>query len=377
MEEELSLVARALGVKKEAFKKAVDKDSIHKVGSFLYPYYRFRHKELGFEKGTVVFLKGDQTELMAGYPKIKRILMLKQGIKKNLSSRFVVEEKLDGYNVRVAKVWGNLVAVTRGGIVCPYTTYRIEKIIGSNSFFDEHEELMLCGEVIGLRNPYQEKGYPESKDFGYYVFDIRRKRDALPLTIEEKRKLLSEYHLPSVRELGEFSADDSEKVMKIIEKLEQESREGIVIKSLDMKTVLKYTGNKSTNNDLRYAFKFWSDYGQAFFFRRLIREAFQCYERELDIEKASSELGRSILKPIIETIRDIDNGKEAVEEFEIVVPDRAFGEAFVEHLNHLGARVTVKEIVEKKGSVLFTLQRHYPSTNDSTRAYLEGSTWSD
>lgn len=380
MEEELTLIAKALELNEKAFQKFIDNGHIIRVSGFMNTYYRFRHRSNGFDKGTVVFLDKGKTTRIVGYPKTRRILNIKNGLKKNFTGNFVVEEKMDGYNVRVCNVNGDLIAITRGGIVCPYTTYKLRKILGNNAFFDENPELVLCGEVVGLQNPYQEKSYPESKNFGYYVFDITERKSGKALPINEKKELLKKYDLPHVKELGTFTPDDYEKVIDIVKDLGSNSREGIVIKSIDMTTVLKYTSNTSTNNDLKYAFRFWSDYGQAFFFRRIVRQAFQCEEMcmsDADIKKSAAALGESIMFPLIKTINNISKGKEITEDFDIVVPDREFGEAFVEHLNHLGAKVTINSVKEDKNGVLMNISRHYQSTNDSTKAYLDGSTWSD
>ena len=377
MHGDFKLVADVLKLGGKAMEKA---GNIQRVSSFDYPYYRFRQKTDGIEKGTVVFIANGKAEVFSAFPKTKRIISLEAGIKKHFKGGFAVEEKLDGYNVRVAKAGGNLVAITRGGMVCPYTTYKIRKILGGNSFFDENPELMLCGEVVGLQNPYQEKSYPESKNFGYYVFDIRRKRDGAPLTIAEKKAMLEKYGIAPVPEFGAFGAEQWRDVLSIVEKLGSEKREGIVMKSLDMSVGLKYTCNSSTNNDLKYAFEFWSDYGQAFFFRRIIREAFQCHEFCMDekaVKETAHRLGESIMLPLVRTIRRISEGEEVTEDFDIVVPDREFGGAFVDHLNRMGAKVTVRETVDDAKGVLMRLSRQYQSTNDSTRAYLEGSTWSD
>jgi putative ATP-dependent DNA ligase len=158
------------------------------------------------------------------------------------------------------------------------------------------------------------------------------------------------------------------------------NREGLVLKSPDMKTVFKYTANQATNHDLSYAFKFMFDYGQSFMFRRIVRQAFQAYEMNMDkkqLEEEAKNLGESILYPMVETVKQIAAGKEVTEDFEIEVPSVEFGDYFVDHLNHLGVRASIREIVEKKEHVIFKLSRHYPSTNDTIKSYLKGEFSSD
>ena len=115
-------------------------------------------------------------------------------------------------------------------------------------------------------------------------------------------------------------------------------------------------------------------------FRRLVREAFQAYELGLskkELEKEAGELGKSILIPMVETIRRIAEGSEVTEDFEINVPDVSFGKAFIEHLKHLGVKATIEHISKGKKETVIKVKRHYPSTNDKIKSYLSGEFGSD
>ncbi|NYZ80102.1 RNA ligase, partial [Candidatus Micrarchaeota archaeon] len=254
-------------------------------------YFRFKSRVGNVNEGTAVFLTKNGMDAIYGYHSIPRALVISTAFK-NYFKEAYAEEKMNGYNVRTAVVDDKLVAITRKGLVCPYTTMRIESVFNER-FFKDHAELVLCGEVVGLQNPYQEKSYPEERDFGYYVFDIM-KRDGSLLKRDEKHKLIKKYGLKSVRDFGKFK--DGKKVLSLVRKLGKQGREGVVLKSIDGRTTLKYTSNESTNEDLRYAFSFYEDYGNAFIYPRLVREAFQAYEMRLtkkELEKEASELGRS------------------------------------------------------------------------------------
>ena len=80
---------------------------------------RFEKETSGIEAGTVVFENG---EIVFGYPKIRRPLMLAAAIKRHFSDTVAVEEKMNGHNVRILSINGEIVALTRGGFICPYST---------------------------------------------------------------------------------------------------------------------------------------------------------------------------------------------------------------------------------------------------------------
>lgn len=375
VEKYLMKISSDLGVDVQKLRQEYKNDKIHFIEDEI-PYFRFK-KDIGtVEEGTVVFLLKEKKELeyVRGYPKIPRALIIETAFKKNFEKAYV-EEKLNGYNIRTVKINGRIKSLTKGGLVCNYTSKRIEELIKDSTFFNENPELMLCGEVVGLQNPYQEKSYPEAKDFGYFVFDIRNRKTGEPLPVEKKMEMVKKYGLKMVHSFGIFS--DGKELLKLVRKLGDEGREGIVLKSPDMSKQMKYTSNQSTNEDLRYAFTFYSDYGLPFMYRRLIREAFQAYELGLDgedLEKEANKLGKSVLIPMVKTIRQVAEGKEVTEDFEIDVPDMIFAEDFVNRLKHLGVKATIEGVEKSKSgkSIIVKVSRHYPSTNDKTKAYLEG-----
>jgi putative ATP-dependent DNA ligase len=378
IEKYLPKIAEDLGMDLRRLIQLYGVGNLQLITDHVTPYLRFKREEHGVEEGTVIFL-GDELVYARGFPKIRRAMLLGSALSNHLKDGFQAEEKLDGYNIRTIML-DDLICLTRKGIVCPYTTQHIRELLKGNKFFEDNPGLMLCGEVVGLENPYQTKSYPEARDFGYFIFDIRDRRTGKALSISEKNGLLEKYSLPSARSFGVFTAKDGKRLLKLVRKLGKERREGIVLKSLDMKQQMKYTSNSSTNNDLRYAFKFVFDYGQSFMFRRLVREAFQAYELGLtkkELEREADRLGRSILLPMVEAIRKIASGKETTEDFRLSVPDAASGKAFIEHLKHLGVHATIEKISRNQGDVIIKVKRHYPATNDKIKAYLKGEFCSD
>src|SRR5512133_3410794 len=115
--------------------------------------FRFDKEIYRIERGTVLDEKGDSFEVIMGFPKIRRAMVLDPTLKKHFSGleKVAVEEKMNGYNVRVANVKGNILAITRSGYVCPYTTERANVKLNLK-FFDDFPNLVLYGEMVGPDN---------------------------------------------------------------------------------------------------------------------------------------------------------------------------------------------------------------------------------
>ncbi|MBI4214948.1 RNA ligase [archaeon] len=370
----LSRIARDLNVDESFLRKHLLSNSLHALESCGFSFLRFKHACGPVEEGTMVFQAGGRLEYLRGFPKIRRLYGLGSGLKRNFSSSFYAEEKMDGYNVRCARVGGSFTAVTKGGLPCPYSTQKLRKL-DSSGFFADNPSLMLCGEVVGLANPYQTKSYPHARDFGFFVFDVRDRTSGRALPPEKRYQLLHKYGFTGVKVFGRYNARSGKKLLALVRRLGEAGGEGLVFKSLDGQTQVKYTSSQSTNRDLRYAFRFPFDYAQAFFFRRLVREAFQAHELGLQgaaLRKEALKLGESILIPLVETIRMVARGKEVTEDFDLLVPSRDFGRAFVEHLRHLGVRASIARTRKSGKQWRMRVKRHYPATNDKTRAYLKG-----
>ncbi len=212
-------------------------------------YVRFRDSARGFRRGTVVFENGD---VVLGFPYIKRVVQLERGIKRVFKNRpFYVEEKVDGYNVRVVKVRDKVLALTRGGFLCPFTTERILDFI-NEEFFRDYLNLVLVGEMAGPESPYLVEGPPYVKeDIQFFLFDIQEKGTGRSIPAEERYKLAEEYGIPQVERFGLYDRSRIEELYELIERLSRERREGIVMKTPDMKRIAKYVTPYATINDIK------------------------------------------------------------------------------------------------------------------------------
>jgi putative ATP-dependent DNA ligase len=314
-----------------------------------------------------------------GFPKIPRTLVIETGVPRHFEEELAVEEKLDGFNVRVARVGDDSadepLAFTRSGIVCPFTTYQARELLPVAEFFADHPDLMLCGEMVGPENPYTDHEYADVDSLDFRVFDVRDRETGGSVPVRERRDLCADYDIPQVPFHGVFTPEEAvEELPGIVEELDAGGREGVVMKTLSVDQQLKYTTSAANQGNLEYAFSLPFDYGQAFMFRRLIREAFQSVEWDED-ERArrerAHELGEAILCSMTDTIERIDGGATVGERHTVRAPPEIVDELF-EHFRSMGLQLVIETDEREAGERVVTFKKKTQATNDKVRAYLDG-----
>jgi putative ATP-dependent DNA ligase len=335
-------------------------------------YRRLSDARRGVERGTVLI---DDTAVR-GFPSIPRVLVLETGVPTYFSGPLAVEEKLNGYNVRIADV-GDPLAFTRGGIVCPFTTAKARDLLDLDAFFDDHPEKMLCAEFVGPENPYTPHEYAEISSLGVRVFDVRDRVSGRPLPVRERRDLLADYGFPQPELFDVVDpASAPETVRETIDDLDERDREGVVMQSMDGRDLLKYTTASTHASDLAFAFSLPFDYGRDFSFSRLVREGFQAVEFEEsddELEARAHRLGESLLYPMVETIRDVRDDARVGERHTIRASPETV-ERTLDHLREQGIRVEIEadRTVDDQRVVAFV--KVTDATRDKIEYYLEGGT---
>lgn len=381
-EEFVRLLSKSLKIPESRLSGMLKRRVLQKVSGFFPDYYRFEKGISRFETGTAVFRTDERIEIVKGFPKIQRAMMLGAAITTHFNGlpEVAVEEKMNGYNVRVASIHSTVIALTRGGLICPYTTDRVLED-GGKEFFLDHPDLVLCGEMVGPDNPYVPKNiYPEVDSISFFIFDIRHKNSGKPLALHDKHELCSRYDLKSVAYFGKYSLNEAaDSITGIIRELGEKGREGVVIKDPEMRIpAVKYTSSQSTNSDLKYAFCFYNDYGKDFFFSRVVREGFQAVEWDEDegaLQERCSRLGESILKPMVSTIRKRQQGERITEDVQIRVRSLDTANRFEEHMRRMGVDAQFDEPHLVDGWYRIVIRKFNQSTNDRTGAVLNGQLW--
>ncbi len=380
----MKFVAEALGLSPVAARRLEEKNILkqafirHPFFSDVIDAFKLDRKFGEYEEGTLIAKTVDGVQIVRGYPKIRRALTLYPTIKKHFRGEVVFEEKMNGYNVRIVKFGENLYAITRGGYICPYTTEKARMLINPD-FFKDHPNLMLCCEAVGEESPFVPKDVYGIKEIDFYVFDVRDRRTNEALPIREKEKLADEYGFKLAPILAEVHVSEAHEVAKeVIRELGRKGREGIVIKDPNMKRQpIKYTTSESNCSDLSFAFRFFGEYGKDFMFSRIIREGFQAFE--LDDEKEfrmrCTRLGEAILKAMVESIREVREGKNVFDRMRLRFYDLEVFELFKEHVRRMGVNAEFSEPIEENGSYVVWFYRHMKSTTDRIRHILEGNLW--
>ncbi|MCD4703831.1 MAG: RNA ligase [Methanosarcinaceae archaeon] len=373
--------AEYLNMPHSRLQELVDKRDIRQNWGEYQHLFRFDTTVAGIQNGSVLYQRNGNFELIRGFPKIRRAMLLEPAVHNHFSTidSVVVEEKMNGYNIRVVSIDDHPVAITRSGYICPYSTEKAKTLLDA-SFFHDHPDLVLHGEMVGPDNPYVPKDIYDIESLEFFVFDIRKKGTGEPYPIKERRRLASEYNFTQVHHFGEFSTDVApEKIQQIIQDLGAIEHEGVMIKDPEMIVPpIKYTCSQSNCGDLRHAFKFYNEVGRDYLFSRVVREGFQAVEWNegtQQLDERCLRLGKSIIYPMMDTIRHIGEGERIADNVQIRVRDLDTVDKFKEYLRRLGVDAIFSAPKRIGDEYLLSIKKPNRSTNDKTDAILKGDLW--
>ena len=358
----------------------IERGNLCKVYGTNKPLWHFHKGASGMGAGTVVFC-GDSPEIYNGFPKIRRALMLDACIKKHFHNinTVAVEEKMNGFNVRLVLVDGEVMVFTRGGFFCPYSTQKARQLV-DRTIFDEHPDFVLHCEMVGPHNPYVPRDVYNVESVAFYIFDIRYKGSGIPLSVVQRCEFVEQYGLLSVRLFGIYALDGAAPfIWDIIKRLGPEGREGVVIKDpLMVEVPIKYTCSQSNCADLAHAFSYYHDYGQDFLYSRVVREGYQTIEwgeNEVEFKERCLRLGECMLSSMAETIRKKQRGDDIYEDIQIKT-DQPTALEFQTHLRRMGIGALFSEgIKQEDGEYIYQIKKLKMSTNDKTDSILSGDVW--
>ncbi len=377
----MKFIAEALSLSEPAairlYRKSILKPAFipHPFFSDIEEAYLLEKKFGKFEEGTLIALAG-KTYVARGFPKIKRTLMLKECVNRHFKGCDVaVEEKINGYNVRILKIGKNLYAITRRGYICPYTTEKAREKI-NEEFFKDYPEFMLCCEAAGMESPHVPKEI-YGKGLEFFLFDVRNSKTNEAMKVEEKLKIAEEYGFEIARVFGIWSGKELvDESFEIVKKLDREGREGIVLKDVDMKKkAVKYTTSYCNCSDLEYGFRYFSELGRDFVLTRAVREGFQSYEID-DAEerrKRYERVGKAIVDGLIKSIEEVKKTGKLKERTKLRFRSKEVMELFIQHMKRL-ARVNFEYGGFEDGYVLY-MEKYMPSTSDKIKNLLNGGFW--
>jgi len=294
-------------------------------------FYRVTKKIGVLEKGAIITEEG----VVLDFPRIARILHLENGLHKIYSHPFYVEEKVDGYNLRVVRIQGRVLAFSRGAYVCPFSTDRVADFIDVKSVFDENPGLIICGEFAGPDNPYNIEHPPYVKeDVRFFAFDLMKVNKHESIPIEERYRLFDLYRMPTVRRFGRFSISDMPVLKNIVKELDETGCEGIVIKPTHpAEKLVKYVTLGSCLRDLRVTAPLMAESMSEFFTHRIIRAAMFINENIHSLNAGiCSQLGEALLQPVFESVKKVAKGEVIEEKFLLRFKEEKNIQRMIDHL---------------------------------------------
>ncbi len=355
------------------WEEALEQGKIVPVEGLPGPAFRVRREFKGLTPGTLF-----TPELfIPGFPSIPRIFVLRNGIPRYLRGPFWAEEKIEGYNVRLARVFGQIFAFTRRGYVCPFATDRWPDFLPHlPRFFEENPHLVVCCEVAGPENPFVTEWPPHVReDVNFFVFDLFDTEKKTFVTPQEKYTLLETYkfHHPEIN--GPFEPNEVAALEKLLKRYDQEGREGVVLKPAHPKggRVLKYVTSASNLGDLKVAFPYIGELDANYIVHRLVRLAIGRWELSQPFDQSFfQELGRSLFGEIAPLLDRVSQGGTVEEIFRIRLRRERALEALLAHFRRTQVRVEIRR-KERRGTHLFVeFAKIYPRATSFWAGKLEG-----
>lgn len=337
--------------------------------------WRYRRVVRSFRSlpaGTTLF--GDT--IVYGYPKIGRLSRLDTGLTAQFSHPFWVEEKVDGYNVRIFQHAGEVLAITRRGYICPFTTDRLRDFIDTR-LFEAHPELVLCAEVAGPENPYNRDSPPYvSEDIGLFVFDLMRKDRQGFLAHREKEQLLCEYRVPEVCQYGRYELENLPRLAELARELDSAGREGMVLKedsSQDRRA--KYVTGRINLADLRVGSTAIKQLPAEYFTQRILRLGL--FLEEHHIERTPDlyrELGEALIEGILEAVDRWRQEGKVADHFRCRFHRKENAELMLEALYRLlGKGHVQRQVLEPRGEYyVLEFSKALPKTTGLLAHLLRG-----
>ena len=303
-------------------------------------YLRLKDAVHGAPRGSAVF--GER--VVYGYPQIGRVLRLDSGLAEQFAAPVWAEEKVDGYNVRVFKLGGELIALSRGGFICPFTTDRAPDFIDL-TIFDDHPDLVLCGEMAGPGNPYME-GYPPyiEEDARLLVFDMMHMDHPGFLPQNERMALAERYGLEQPEIFGRFELDQVPELREILLTINEDGREGIVFKEDSARAKrAKYVTSFTSISDIRLTAQNMLDLPPEYFTNRVLRLVlFMDEEGLVRDDELHQQLGEAFLTGLFDSVRQFREEKRVYHRYVCRFHDKENAERLIERLKATAKRSQVR-----------------------------------
>lgn len=327
----------------------------------------------GLAQGCVI-LDG---RVVPSFPSIGRIVALEAGIRHNIAGPFVAEEKIDGYNVRIVRHREQLIAFTRSGWACPFTTDRLPDLAPLESVFEQLPDAVVCAEVAGPENPYIAVSTPGiAADVRLHAFDLMRLDRGAPEPLAARDAVFARHGIPQAPLLGRFSSADLEAVRRIVLELDSRGAEGVVFKPLEAGRRVKYATPTVNFQDLVEDASLLAELPGEFFTGRVVRIAVGVAELGLGARLPAMErrLGRALLEDFERSLAQVRESGAVYRDFAVRVRHEETLDALLEHLRRHSKSVHVKELRRERSGAHHRLvfRKTYVRSTSYLKSLLEG-----
>lgn len=313
-------------------------------------YIRFVDDARPYKRGTVVF---DNGKIVPAYPKIGRLFILEEGLKKFFREPFYIEEKADGYNVRVTHHEGNPVAVTRGGFICPFSTDRLMDFYDFKGFFRQFPEYILFGEIVGPNNPYMELHPPYIEfDIGFRLFDIFDLKEFRYFLPQERYEFADKYQIPQVEKYGIYTSEEFERIKSLVLELNNRGIEGIVFKSSEKnQKYYKYATPEINIKDIEVDIDLLLELPAEFFIQRIVRYVLSSSELNYQKNSDAERTGKILIKGFAEVVEEFQRKGSISRQYVLYFNHPENVEEFIKLENRASSLIKTRLIsIEKEGS---------------------------
>ncbi len=335
-------------------------------------YHHYRDDWHHIPRGTAAF--GDT--VVYGYPHIGRVLALEAGLKAHFQAPFWAEEKINGFNVRLVRIGRQVLALSRGGFVCPFTTDRLPDLLPL-AIFDHHPDLVVCAEVAGPDNPYLESSPPFIEaDVRLFVFDLMRVGEPGFVPYRDKQRLIKTHGLPAVPYHGRFHSGEIDRLRAIMLRLDREGREGLVFKEDSPRDHrAKYVTGNINIDDLRAAADNLLDLPAEYFTNRLLRLSLFVEEHGLPIDAdLERRLGAALLEGLHQAVDKYRREHRVYTPFRCRFRQRENAERMLDHLRRASHQIQIRAraLRREDGYWVLEFERIYPALTGMLGDLLSG-----
>jgi putative ATP-dependent DNA ligase len=322
-------------------------------------YVRITEDGGDLRRGEVVLTGGGTPRLVPSFPSIARVVALEAGARAHAQAPLRVEEKIDGYNVRIVRWQGEVLAFTRGGFACPFTLDRLSDLADLEELFEEAPDAVLCAEIAGPGNPYMTaQARPYTDDVALFAFDLMALDDHGPRHLRELDALCARYEVPRAPQLLRMPVYDEGSgaaLATLALDLDARGAEGMILKPERGGLRLKYVTPAVNLADIAADGWLLAELPGGFFTSRMLR--FLIGARELGARERMRAfeitLGRQLAAGLARSLEQVQRDGKVYEDVAIRVRDPETVNQLVAHLNR-SSRVVKCQVVTRAREGVYT-----------------------